>query len=118
LKKAGNNRDLKGTKSSPRQNDLLECASIIGTVAVILRSDRVFVRLAVIGLLAATLAGCGRKGGLDLPPGAAVDSSTALPQDSATSPSLMGSMTGNAASSKPAAPAGPNKRIPLDVLLN
>ncbi len=63
------------------------------------------------------LAGCGRKGPLDLPPGAAVDSSTALPQDSSTSPSLLGSMTGNAGA-KPAAPAGPKKSIPLDVLLN
>ena len=84
---------------------------------MILRSDRVFVRLAVIGLLAVALAGCGRKGGLDLPPGAAVDSSNSLPQDNAASPTLLGTMSGSA-NAKPAAPAGPNKRIPLDVLLN
>jgi predicted small lipoprotein YifL len=83
---------------------------------VIVRSDRLAL-VAVIGLVAIALAGCGRKGPLDLPPGAAVDSSTSLPQDSTTSPSLLGSMTG-APGAKPAAPAGPNKRIPLDALLN
>jgi len=84
---------------------------------VIVRSDRL-VLVAVVGLVAIALAGCGRKGPLDLPPGAAVDSSTALPQDSATSPSLMGSMTGGGPGAKPAAPAGPKRSIPLDVLLN
>ena len=80
------------------------------------RPDRLLFRLAVIGVLAAALAGCGRKGGLDLPPGAAADATTAVPQDSAP-PTLVGTMTGGGPS-KPVAPAGPNKRIPLDVLLN
>ena len=82
---------------------------------MILRPDRLFVRLVIIGALAAVLAGCGRKGSLDLPPGAAADATTVVPQDS-TSPTLVGTMTGN--SSKPVAPAGPKKSIPLDVLLN
>ena len=81
-----------------------------------LRTDRLFFRLAVIGLVAGALAGCGRKGALDLPPGAAVDATTAVPQD-ASPPTLVGSMTGGSPA-KPVAPAGPNKRIPLDVLLN
>ena len=84
---------------------------------MIVRSDRL-VLVAVIGLVAIVLAGCGRKGPLDLPPGAAIDSSTSLPQDSGTSPSLLGSMSGSAPGAKPAAPAGPKKSIPLDVLLN
>ena len=83
---------------------------------MILRPDRLFFRLAVVGVLAAALAGCGRKGALDLPPGAAADAATAVPQESAP-PTLVGSMTGNQPS-KPVVPAGPNKRIPLDVLLN
>ena len=70
------------------------------------------------GLLAVALAGCGRKGPLDLPPGAAADSSSSLPQDSSASPSLLGTMTGTNPGAKPAAPAGPKKSIPLDVLLN
>ena len=82
---------------------------------MILRLDRLFVRLVIIGALAAVLAGCGRKGSLDLPPGAAADATTAVPQDS-TPPTLVGTMSGGAA--KPVAPAGPKKSIPLDVLLN
>ena len=84
---------------------------------MILRPDRLFFRLAVIGVLAVALAGCGRKGALDLPPGAAADSSAASPQDP-NSQTLLGSMSGNSGAAKPVAPAGPNKRIPLDVLLN
>ena len=83
---------------------------------MILRPDRLFVRLVLVGALAAVLAGCGRKGSLDLPPGAAADATTAVPQESGP-PTLVGTMTGGGAA-KPVAPAGPNKRIPLDVLLN
>jgi predicted small lipoprotein YifL len=75
--------------------------------------DRPFSRKALIGVLVAVLglAACGRKGPLDPPPGA----------------SLAGDQTGGVAKygppvlgpdGKPLAPPGPNKRIPLDVLLN
>jgi predicted small lipoprotein YifL len=74
--------------------------------------------------LTCVLAGCGRKAGLDLPPGAAAQSAPASAQD-------MGG-TGTAARDdvfqQPAssgggrgavvAPRGPKKRIPLDVLLD
>jgi predicted small lipoprotein YifL len=72
----------------------------------------VFFRLALIGALIAAfaLAGCGRKGALDPPPAA----------------SLAGDQAANSSDGKPAidssgrphAPPGPNKRIPLDALLN
>lgn len=92
--------------------------------------DRPFQRLAVIGVLVAALglAACGRKGPLDLPPGASVDNQPA-PQTSGmvnpmTSP-LGGGGGGQSSSTlaegpdgRPMAPKGPKKRIPLDVLLN
>ena len=65
-------------------------------------------RLALIGALVASLglAACGRKGPLDPPPGAS------LAGDAKYGPPVLGP------DGKPLAPAGPNKRIPLDVLLN
>jgi predicted small lipoprotein YifL len=90
--------------------------------------DRPFLRLALMGALAASLglAACGRKGPLDMPPGA---SATGEPQASApasiTNPMLspIGGQAKNndpgvGPDGKPQAPKGPNKRIPLDVLLN
>ena len=69
-------------------------------------------RLALIGALAVALglglAGCGRKGPLDPPPGASVGSD----QSTANGQPVMG------AAGSPRAPRGPNKRIPLDNLLN
>ncbi len=69
-----------------------------------------YLRLALIGALAAALgvglAACGRKGPLDPPPAAAVDQTTVSGQP------VMGS------DNVPRAPRGPNKRIPLDNLLN
>ena len=90
--------------------------------------DRPFLRLAVIGALFAALglAGCGRKGPLDPPPGASM----------ADQPIAPGLMTGPSSpvtpiggqpnkdnpgvgpDGQPLAPAGPKKRIPLDVLLD
>jgi len=89
---------------------------------------RPFLRLALLGALAATLglAACGRKGPLDSPPGASL---AGEPQ--AKMPDLMGSkravpiggqaQEGNAGlgpDGQPLARRGPKKQIPLDVLLN
>ncbi|MEP7031871.1 MAG: lipoprotein [Pseudolabrys sp.] len=86
--------------------------------------DRPFLRLALIGVLAATLglAACGRKGPLDPPPGASLAG-----EAQASSPGPIASPIGGETKSgnsgigpdgKPLLPPGPNKRIPLDVLLN
>ncbi|MDO8877873.1 MAG: lipoprotein [Pseudolabrys sp.] len=86
-------------------------------------------RLATIGVLALTLglSACGRKGPLDPPPGASLDGVTQPDM-----PDLM-SANGRAApiggetvdgemgvgpDGAPRAARGPQKRIPLDVLLN
>ena len=77
-------------------------------------------RLALVSALLAAfgLAGCGRKGPLDPPPAASVVSQ---PQGSAAGPIGAQSRPDNPGvdkDGKPVAPAGPQKRIPLDVLLN
>ncbi len=76
---------------------------------------RPLLRLALIGALAASLglAACGRKGPLDPPPGASLAGDQSVPAgDVKYGPPVIGP------DGKPIAPAGPNKRIPLDVLLN
>ena len=98
--------------------------------------SRPFLRLAVIGALAAALglAGCGRKGPLDPPPSAAAPG--AQPQATNQPPSIMGPFgspsssggqtasggAGTGAGVDPSgqaiAPKGEHKRIPLDSLLN
>ena len=90
--------------------------------------DSTLLRLALIGVLAGALAlaGCGRKGPLDPPPGASLEG---VPQ--ANMPGLMsnvgkpqnvgGQPTDNpefGPDGQPIAPKGANKRIPLDGLLN
>ena len=90
--------------------------------------DRPFLRLALIGALAASLglAGCGRKGPLDPPPGASL---AGEPQ--ANMPDLMSkpaatpiggqAQNGNPGvgpDGQPLAPKGPKKQIFLDGLLN
>ena len=91
--------------------------------------DRLFLRLALIGALAAslTLAACGRKGPLESPPGNQLEG-----QPQATAPSPMGpnmgvtpiggqakeDFAGVDSSGRAVAPKGQKKRIPLDVLLN
>lgn len=93
--------------------------------------DRPLFRLAVIGMLAVALglAGCGRKGPLDPPPGASLDgvaqanmpdlmSSTGRPAPSSIGGNEKDGYTGVGADGQPQAPTGPQKRIPLDVLLN
>ncbi len=71
--------------------------------------DRPFLRLAAIGVLVAALGltACGRKGALDPPPGAALNDQAIVGGGQ-----VMGS------DGKPRAPIGPDKRIPLDNLLN
>jgi len=89
---------------------------------------RPFLRLALIGALAASLglAACGRKGPLDAPPGASVQS-----EPQANTPGLMSPIgatpiggqakddfAGVDSSGRAVAPKGQKKQIPLDVLLN
>jgi len=76
---------------------------------------RPFVRLALIGALAASfaLAACGRKGPLDPPPSASVAGEQVAPGDEpVTNRGPVGP------DGKPIAPGMRDKRIPLDVLLN
>ena len=91
---------------------------------------RPFLRLALIGALAASLglAACGRKGPLDPPPGASLEGE---PQPN-VAPGLISANRGTKPiggqvkdnnpgvdeNGQPIAPRGPRKRIPLDVLLN
>ena len=89
-------------------------------------SEHLFLRLAVIGVLAASLglAACGRKGPLDPPPGAAATGETQPAQSN--SPSLlnpvgvspMGGGGGGSGYDAMETPKGQKKSIPLDVLLN
>ena len=77
---------------------------------------------AIVLLSAAVLAlgGCGRKGGLDLPPNAAAQSSAAAPADSdaaaASKPSVFNPYYGTDA--PPAANKGRKKAFVLDPLLD
>jgi len=77
---------------------------------------RPFVRLALIGALAASfaLAACGRKGPLDPPPSASVTGEPVVPGEEpfTTNRAPVGP------DGKPIAPGMRDKRIPLDVLLN
>jgi len=75
---------------------------------------RQLLRLALIGAIAASLGltACGRKGPLDPPPAASLAGDQAAPAGKIKYAPVLGP------DGKPIAPAGPNKRIPLDVLLN
>jgi predicted small lipoprotein YifL len=95
-----------------------------------LSSSRVspFFRLATIGVLALSLGltACGRKGPLDPPPGASLDGVTQpdLPDMSANGRQIpiggedLDGNPGVGPDGQPRAAKGPQKRIPLDVLLN
>jgi predicted small lipoprotein YifL len=84
-------------------------------VLAVRHSDRPVLRLALIGALVASigLSACGRKGPLDPPPGASLAGQQITPEDIDTRDKPVIGRDG-----KPIAPAGQNKRIPLDVLLN
>ena len=77
---------------------------------------RPFFRIALISALAASLglAACGRKGPLDPPPAASLAGDQAV--SDIVGPS--DSMPPRGPDGKLIAPGAPNKRIPLDVLLN
>ena len=80
--------------------------------------DRPFLRLALIGALVASLglAACGRKGPLDPPPGGSLAGDQAQPTP--IGGQAKDGYNGVNANGQPQAPAGPNKRIFLDDLLN
>ncbi len=87
--------------------------------------DRPLTRLALIGVALAslTLAGCGRKGPLDPPPAASVtgEPASSAPATAGGPAPMVSPFGGQAKNENPAAPtqpAGPNKRIFLDNLLN
>jgi predicted small lipoprotein YifL len=95
--------------------------------------DRPFFHLTLIGALAASLAlaACGRKGPLESPPGASVQSEPQANNPSLNNPSLMSPIgatpiggkakddfAGVDASGRAVAPKGQKKQIPLDILLN
>ena len=63
------------------------------------------------------LAGCGRKGGLQLPPAAtATPQESALPVEEQQQQSLLQPSFDTAA--KPVAPVGRKRRLPMDVLID
>jgi predicted small lipoprotein YifL len=97
-------------------------AAISGVHRLPLFRDRPFLRLALIGVALAslTLAGCGRKGPLDPPPGASLAGPEASPPPASVSDPLVAPIgqTKDNSASQPRATAGPNKRIFLDNLLN
>jgi predicted small lipoprotein YifL len=85
-------------------------------VRALKHSDRPLARLALVAALAASLGltACGRKGPLDPPPAASLTGEqtvTTGDEPRANRPIL-------GPDGKPIAPGLPNKRIPLDVLLN
>ena len=79
------------------------------------------VTLALLGLAALALAGCGRKGGLDLPPSAANAQPVAAQEASAPPPPAQNnplSWSDPYESSKPTAAKGQKRRFVLDPLLD
>ena len=88
----------------------------IGALVLKIIRERTFLRLALAGALAASLglAACGRKGPLDPPPGSSLAGDQATPIGGQS----QGDNAGVDSRGRPQAPPGPNKRSPLDVLLN
>jgi predicted small lipoprotein YifL len=107
-------RKLEKEKSGLRLDCLFYYRPSKGVHAVV-HSDSPVFRLALIAALAAaiSLSACGRKGPLDPPPGASLAGQQITPEGVETRDRPILGPDG-----KPLAPAGANKRIPLDVLLN
>jgi len=82
-------------------------------------SDRLFIRVALIGAISASLGltACGRKGPLDPPPGASLAGAQGVPAGEETK-EQRDSRPVLGVDGKPIAPGGKNRPIPLDVLLN
>ena len=82
--------------------------------------------LALIALLAGalTLAGCGRKGGLDMPPGASAvpagGAAAAAAEEDESSSSMSSAIIGNSKGNRRELPPppSPKRSLPIDVLLN
>lgn len=82
--------------------------------------NRLLISCAIVGALALTLAGCGRKGALDPPPGGyALDRTTTMTPVTGRGDELP-KRTGPAydEDGKPIAPEGPKRRTPADWLLD
>jgi predicted small lipoprotein YifL len=93
-----------------------------GVLPLTLFSERAFLRLALVGALAASLglAACGRKGPLDPPPSAEAPA-VEQPRQSALNPIAVQPLGGGGSGgggNMLETPAGPKKRIFLDSLLN
>jgi predicted small lipoprotein YifL len=83
------------------------------------RSNRSLISLAVIGVLALALAGCGRKGALDPPPGGyALEPTTTTPVTGRGEalPKRRGPAYDE--EGNPIAPEGPKRRTPADWLID
>ncbi len=83
------------------------------------RTARLFPRLVLVGVFAAALAvaGCGRKGALDAPPGAASAGQLEDTQNQEQQAS-QGALVDRGSVNRLPRVRGEDKRIPLDALLN
>jgi predicted small lipoprotein YifL len=84
------------------------------------RPNRLLILCVVLGALALTLAGCGRKGALDPPPGGYVLEPTTTTTPVTGRGQVLQKRTGPAydEDGRPIAPEGPKRRTPLDWLLD
>jgi len=84
--------------------------------------NRPFLRLALVGAIAAALAlgACGRKGPLDPPPAASLAGEQAAPAKGDQAAPAKGGPAPPVMDSygRPITPPGPNRPLPIDVLLN
>jgi predicted small lipoprotein YifL len=119
---AGQHRREKASLGLKSENFRLFCPIWYGRpdfmeLFVPFRPDRMFVRLATLGALAAALAlsGCGRKGALDAPPSASASDRASVVGEQEEQQGYVERKGG--ARGLPII-RGPNKRIPLDALLD
>jgi|HubBroStandDraft_6_1064221.scaffolds.fasta_scaffold1928351_1 predicted small lipoprotein YifL len=96
-------------------------ASFHGVGFVTVQHSRLFARLAAVGMLAFALglSGCGRKGGLDPPPSAAIEPPPATAQSGAGAEQAPGAaQPGFAPDGRSVSAPGAKKRLPIDILLD